>query len=917
MRFLASSIVLSILLVSSAHGTTPDGDPGCGAVAQRACCVLETDPAGCDTGNREVLTVGHQCPGGVFNAGFCVKDTANPNEHTHCGGDGQRACCTTEGSPSCDTGNIEIASTGGTCPGSFSGSAGHCVAITGCGAPGQRACCNGLTEFSNRVPGGACNTDAAPVLGCVGNCYCGGIGTGQVAVHTCVAYSSACGGDGQRACCVIERAAPCDAPFVQILGTSGDATCSDGITTPNALGICASTTAAPIAEPDPGWTPPATPRGGPLRGYADLHVHLLAHLAHGASVFAGHPAPIDDDGKFVLDAGHNINTALSPALDAFIHGATGLHIPGEDTVGFGTNDGAISLFGAPFFNGWPTWNTTTHQQVYYKWLERAWRGGLRLMVMFAVTNEALCASNDGTDCDDSMGPIDQQLADVLALRTLHRRPERRPRPGWFRIVQTPAEARTAIADGKMAVVLGIEVDNLFNCKLRPAARRPFDLGAAMDDIYAKGVRHVFPVHNFDNAFGAPATWQDAIDVGQAYSEGRWWEVEDCAAGQRCVRLLARCGIAPILAILGFGADVPEPLPAYPNGDTFPNYASCNTRGLRKTPGGNGDLGVRLLDELMDRGMIIDIDHMSRKTLDDTLAIASARNPTAPYPVVASHVQFFALHEREFDDNAGRHERMRTAAQLAAIKAGGGMIAAMLKEDVQDTGQGGKKFTLAYTPVEGDAVADDCRTSSKTWAQSLQYGVDVMDAPVAMGSDFNGVAGHVGPRFGSDACGGAGAPNGSERALQELAGNRVGYPFTIPGFGSFAKQTTGDKAFDYNVDGLAHIGLLPDMVADLDRIGVDQHYVDALFCSARRSTSASGSAAWRSPPVSRYPIRTPSRGSARTLARSPAMAWSRPAKSATTATSPTATAARPSPSSSRATSAPASRRHARPSAAIAW
>src|SRR6185295_11774581 len=131
----------------------------------------------------------------------------------HCGGDGQRACCTTEGSPSCDTGNIEIASTGGTCPGLSSGSAGHCVAITGCGGPGQRACCNGLTEFSNR--GGACNTGAAPVEGCVGNCYCGGIGTGQVAVHTCVAYSSTCGGDGQRACCVIERAAPCDDPLVQ------------------------------------------------------------------------------------------------------------------------------------------------------------------------------------------------------------------------------------------------------------------------------------------------------------------------------------------------------------------------------------------------------------------------------------------------------------------------------------------------------------------------------------------------------------------------------------------------------------------------------------------------------------------------------------------------------------------------------
>jgi cysteine-rich repeat protein len=193
------------------------------------------------------------------------------------------------------------------------------------------------------------------------------------------------------------------------------------------------------------------------------------------------------------------------------------------------------------------------------------------------------------------------------------------------------------------------------------------------------------------------------------------------------------------------------------------------------------------------------------------------------------VQFFDLHEREFDDNKGRHERMRTAAQLAAIKAGGGMVAAMLKDDVQDTDLKGKKFNVAYTPLVGQAIADDCRHSSKTWAQALQYGVDTMGAPVAMGSDFNGIAGHVGPRFGSDACGG----DVDDRVDQERAQSRMSYPFTIPGFGSFDQQTSGFKSFDYNVDGLAHIGLLPDLVADLEQIGLDPYYVDALFCSAEK------------------------------------------------------------------------------------
>ena len=38
-----------------------------------------------------------------------------------------------------------------------------------------------------------------------------------------------------------------------------------------------------------------------------------------------------------------------------------------------------------------------------------------------------------------------------------------PGKGFFRIVETPAAAREVIARGKLAVVLGIETSNLFDC----------------------------------------------------------------------------------------------------------------------------------------------------------------------------------------------------------------------------------------------------------------------------------------------------------------------------------------------------------------------------------------------------------------------------------------------------------------------
>jgi hypothetical protein len=181
--------------------------------------------------------------------------------------------------------------------------------------------------------------------------------------------------------------------------------------------------------------------------------------------------------------------------------------------------------------------------------------------------------------------------------------------------------------------------------------------------------------------------------------------------------------------------------------------------------------------------------------------------------------------------------MRTRAQLEAIRDGGGMIAAMTKDDVQDTDLKSRKFTTAYgDPLFGAAIPDDCRHSSKTFSQAYQYAVDVMGAPVAFGSDFNGIAGHVGPRFGSDACGGdipisLEAGSNTERSAQLRAGNRLPYPFSLDGFGSFDKQVTGLKTFDFNVDGLAHVGLLPDLVKDMEQIGLSQPYLDALFGSA--------------------------------------------------------------------------------------
>jgi len=594
---------------------------------------------------------------------------------------------------------------------------------------------------------------------------------------------------------------------------------------------------------------------------------MFANLAHGGGMIAGeawnlrgvNTALGEDYGSRLplVDRNGNPKPRVDRSCPDFLRDAGlcsgqvlfhGDHTAFDTVTGGGTNDGANSNLGVPLFNGWPLWSSTIHQQVYYKWLERAWLGGLRLMVMDAVTNEALCKSGTkvaGTDCSLSMNAIDAQLQAALIFQDWLDKQYGGPGKGWFRIVKTPGEAESAIQQGKLAVVLGIEVDNLFNCHRANAdgtpgnGEGPICTDAYVHDqlqkYYAMGVRHIFPIHNFDNAFGTPAAWQDAINVGNIVGEGNWWNAVNCIDPGYGFSLDADTD--GLLYAIGFGGKTKPVYPAFSSG-------SChNTPGLTS-------LGFHMIQQAMNMGMIIDVDHMSIHAFNDTVALANQQSPIYA-GIAATHVQFFDLYQQQYTGRYGRHERMRTYSQLQSIKNAGGMISAMLKDDTQDTGQGwclpqgncpfgassfppAKAYTYNYSgnnaPSNNNgALQQNCSYSTTEWAQAYLYGVKAMDgAPVAMGSDFNGIAGHVGPRFGNGACAG----DQGQRVLQERANNRLMYPFTLPGFGTFDRQVSGQKTYDFNVDGLAHIGLLPDMVADLKNIGVSDEQLQPLFGSAQ-------------------------------------------------------------------------------------
>jgi hypothetical protein len=119
---------------------------------------------------------------------------------------------------------------------------------------------------------------------------------------------------------------------------------------------------------------------------------------------------------------------------------------------------------------------STHQTQYYLWLQRAYLAGLRLEVLHATTNAIICDFMIGEGiqesrygCDD-MTAVDRIIDESYAMERYIDAQAGGPGLGWFRVVHTPAEAREVIAGGKLAVVLGIETSNLFDCKLTPGGR---------------------------------------------------------------------------------------------------------------------------------------------------------------------------------------------------------------------------------------------------------------------------------------------------------------------------------------------------------------------------------------------------------------------------------------------------------------
>ncbi|HET8953918.1 MAG TPA: Coagulation factor 5/8 type domain-containing protein, partial [Solirubrobacteraceae bacterium] len=102
---------------------------------------------------------------------------------------------------------------------------------------------------------------------------------------------------------------------------------------------------------------------GEVSGFVDAHMHMMAFEFLGGRVHCGRPWHP-----------YGVAAALQDCPD---HGPNGIGAVGENTLSYGNPVGTHDTRGWPILKDWPHHASLTHEQTYYKWVERSWRSGLR------------------------------------------------------------------------------------------------------------------------------------------------------------------------------------------------------------------------------------------------------------------------------------------------------------------------------------------------------------------------------------------------------------------------------------------------------------------------------------------------------------------------------------------------------------
>jgi microsomal dipeptidase-like Zn-dependent dipeptidase len=574
-------------------------------------------------------------------------------------------------------------------------------------------------------------------------------------------------------------------------------------------------------------------------GFADLHTHPASHLAFGSDgngnngLFWGKPA--DDANLASLDLANDL-----AACDHLDHnpGAIDLIQIASDVAMMSAFQGTVSLpfndtgQGNTTFASWPSAISIEHQQMDISSIHRAFDGGLRLLfasvtddeLINALWNQKFNAGGQGPPIHDpsfDFRSAIKQLTYIQALAAAN--------ANWMQIVTSPSEARAAILNGKLAIVLSLEMDTL-------------TLNQVLLLVQNFQVRHVIPVHLVDNpAFGGTAIYSDEFNSenpfynnGQFYSptpdsdvtfnlstspslltpmlpplittvlnlEGLGPAVTSLVPGLTflCSQniVLTFLGLPPAPCQVATGEFGYLPWPISPPGGVTGPPGQINSAHLNR---------ANFLSLMTARcgtapcGLFLDVAHMGQRTALDALNLAAQYQ----FPLMDSHTGIrcdgvacsspYGWVSQGVDPTGmlvqgSPNERSLPTSQLQMIKNLGGVIGLGEVAGGEGSNSG---------PIDPNPVGSWIKSYSIVWSLMGNRGV-------AFGTDTNGLS----PLIPSDTV-------------------ATGYPITVaqdfggpPGTSQLPEFQLGSTQFDFEKVGIATYGLLPDFIqaASLRPAGVD-------------------------------------------------------------------------------------------------
>lgn len=491
------------------------------------------------------------------------------------------------------------------------------------------------------------------------------------------------------------------------------------------------------------------------------------------------------------------------------------------------------------YRDWPAWDTPTHQQHYWGHLQDAWRKGLRIVSASILEVDPLGAlMPGGTDRTPYQVVIDQ----LEAANDFDARHD------WVEIALSPAHARNIIAQGKLAMVLTLEA-NFPYCKQRPCGRGADEeditnVLATLDEFVDLGVRGYQVMSHFDTQFAGVAVYTQAIHLMQwLYQElntdGDITSLEMAGAMNiplndafaaaaniaqgwdplATVPVLGSLfpvtsydGITDIHALMALVGEISGPQCVRRDNGLPERCATCLKDGIDcQNVIGLTPLGEQLVAGLIERGLLLDIAHLSERGVQGVWDVIQSEAPGGSYPIYVSHGDpREALPE---EGHKGPHQEKPTPPWiLDLIAQSGGMFGMRTGPD-------------QFLDDPASLVANDCSGSSKSFAQAVSHLVD-QGVDVGFALDMNGMIANAVPRFIDD------STRKTRRRGEKAAclGDEGQQGLQVGSFQDDPSTPHTDES-RYNSKGLGHIGLLGAYVDDLDAVGLSQTYLDNLFGSA--------------------------------------------------------------------------------------